>query len=76
MGRMDLATTINCINEWNEMNNNELIISGGSQANGAFTITEFTATSLILQTEFEETVPADDLELDATGVLVIELARN
>lgn len=59
-----------------EMNNDELTISGSSQANGAFTITELTATSLILQTEFEETVPTADLELETTGVLVIELARN
>ena len=59
-----------------EMNNDELIISDSSEANGSFTITELTATTLILQIDFEETVPTDDLELDATGVLVIELARN
>ncbi|MEM9076654.1 MAG: lipocalin family protein [Bacteroidota bacterium] len=59
-----------------EMGNNELTISGSSQANGTFEITELTSNTLILQTDFEQTVPVDDLELDATGVLVIELARN
>ncbi|PRX55504.1 lipocalin family protein [Flagellimonas meridianipacifica] len=59
-----------------EMNNDELIISDSSEANGTFTITELTATTLILQIDFEETVPTDDFDLDATGVLVIELARN
>ena len=61
---------------WEMPNDNELIISGSSQANGTFTINELTANTLILQTEFEQTVPTDDLELDTTGVLVIELARN
>ncbi|MEO0900733.1 MAG: lipocalin family protein [Bacteroidota bacterium] len=61
---------------WEMPNGNELIISDSSQANGTFTINELTANTLILQTDFEQTVPTDDLELDTTGVLVIELVRN
>ncbi|MEM9362264.1 MAG: lipocalin family protein [Bacteroidota bacterium] len=61
---------------WEMPNDNELIITGSSQANGTFTINELTANTMILQTDFEQTVPTDDLELDTTGVLVIELAPN
>ncbi|WP_422859398.1 hypothetical protein ACOKFD_00155 [Flagellimonas sp. S174] len=59
-----------------EMINDELVISDNTQGNGTFVINELTANTLILQTDFEQTVPTNDFELDATGVLIIELARN
>ena len=59
-----------------EMVNDELVISDSSEANGTFLIRELSADSLILETDFEQTVPTDDFELDVTGVLVIELSRS
>ncbi|WP_435625162.1 hypothetical protein [Flagellimonas sp.] len=59
-----------------EMVNDELVLSDSSSATSNFTIRELTADTLILETDFEQTVPTDDFELDVTGVLVIELSRN
>lgn len=59
-----------------EIMDNQLIISGSDQTDGAFTVVQLTSNTATLQTEFEETVPTEDFELDVTGVLVIELARN
>ncbi len=59
-----------------EMINDELVIGDNTQGNGTFVINELTANTLILQTDFEQTVPTNDFELDANGVLIIELARN
>ena len=59
-----------------EIVNDELVVSDSSTATSTFTIRELTADMLILETDFEQTVPTDDFELDVTGVLVIELSRS
>ncbi|MEM7485431.1 MAG: hypothetical protein AAF348_09500 [Bacteroidota bacterium] len=59
-----------------EQSNDDLTITGGDEnIPGDFNIKELTANKMVLEVAFDRTIPVGELEVDATGTLVITLNK-
>ncbi|MBS9463750.1 hypothetical protein KIM67_15125 [Flagellimonas sp. 389] len=59
-----------------QQSNNDLIITGGDEnVPGDFIINELTTSRMVLEVAFDRTIPVGELEVDATGTLVITLNK-
>ncbi|UII76374.1 hypothetical protein LV716_00870 [Flagellimonas sp. HMM57] len=60
---------------WQQSNNDLTITGGDENIPGDFTINELTDNRMVLEVPFDRTIPVGELEVDATGTLVITLNK-